>query len=152
MSALESLPMKSLRQRPIAGLTLLEVLVSLVIVSIVLVALVELENRDIRALSHCRKMTTAAMLARNMMSQIEVQGFPEDLGEEEGDFKESEEKEELRASYADFRWKKTVEAVRFGDMSFDNARKVTITILWNEGNEQRNLNVVHYLARRGEKT
>jgi len=132
------------------GLTLLEVLVSLVIVSIALVALVELENRDIRAINISQRTTTAAMLARNMMAQIEIAGFPEDLGEEEGEFREGERDEELKASYTGFRWKRSIEAVRLAGIAFNNARKVKVTILWEEGGRERHLDVVTYLARRGK--
>lgn len=131
------------------GLTLLEVLISLVIISTAFVGLVGLENQDIRALNSSRKMTIAAMLARNMMAQIELAGFPEDLEEEEGDFQEEETDEELKANYAGFRWKKSIEAARFGGMTFDNARRVKVTIIWKEGERERHLDVVTYLARRG---
>lgn len=132
------------------GLTLLEVLISLVIISTAFVGLVGLENQDIRALNSSRKMTIAAMLARNMMAQIELAGFPEDLEEEEGDFQEEETDEELKASYAGFQWKKSIEAARFGGMTFDNARRVKVTIIWKEGGRERHLDVVTYLARRSE--
>jgi type II secretion system protein I len=134
------------------GLTLLEVLIALVIISTVLVGLVRLENQDILALDRSRKMTIAAMLARNMMTQIELAGFPEDLGEDEGDFQEEETDEELSASYGGFRWKKSVEAVQFGGMTFDNARRVKVTIMWKEGSREKELDVVVYLARRGKET
>ncbi|NIS71976.1 MAG: prepilin-type N-terminal cleavage/methylation domain-containing protein [Proteobacteria bacterium] len=133
-----------------AGLTLLEVLIALVIISTALVAVVGLENQDILALNSSRKITTAAMLARNMMAQIELAGFPEDLGEEEGDFQADETDEELRATYvAGFRWKRTIEEVRFGGMTFENARRVKVTISWTERKRERQLDVVMYLARRG---
>lgn len=134
------------------GLTLLEVLISLVIISTALVGLIGLENQDIRAFDSSRKVTTAAMLARNMMAQVELTGFPEDLEEEEGDFMEEEPDEELTANYAGFRWKKSIEAVQFGGMTFDNARKVKVTIFWKEGRRERQLDLIMYLARRGEKT
>jgi len=136
-----------------SGLTLLEVLIALVIISTVLVGVVGLENQDILALNSSRRMTTAALLARNMMAQIELAGFPEDLGEEEGDFQGEEADEELKATYVEgFRWKKTIEALRFGGMTFDNARSVKVTIIWTEGRRERQLDVVMYLARRGEET
>ncbi len=135
-----------------SGLTLLEVLIALVIISTVLVGVVGLENQDILALNSSRRMTTAALLARNMMAQIELAGFPEDLGEEEGDFQGEEADEELKATYAEgFRWKKTIEPLRFGGMTFDNARSVKVTITWTEGRRERQLDVVMYLARRGEE-
>jgi type II secretion system protein I len=134
------------------GLTLLEVLIALVIISTALVGLVSLENQDIRAITSSRRMTVAAMLARNMMAQIELAGFPEDLEEEEGEFQEEEDDGGLQANYVGFRWKKSIEAVQFGEITLDNARRVTVTILWNEGKTERQLDVVTYLARRGEET
>ncbi len=134
------------------GLTLLEVLIALVIISTALVGLVELENQDILAINSSRKITTAAMLARNMLAQIELAGFPEDLEEEEGDFQEEEADEELEAIHAGFRWKKSIEAARFGGMTLQNARRVKIIITWKEGKREKNLEVITYLARLGEET
>jgi type II secretion system protein I len=132
------------------GLTLLEVLIALVIISTALVGLVGLENQNLRALDRAQRMTTAAMLARNMMAQIELAGFPEDLEEETGDFQEDDADEELKANLAGFRWKRSVEAARFGGTTYEDARKITVTISWNEGKRERQLDVVTYLARRGE--
>jgi len=137
---------------PSKGLTLLEVLISLVIISTALVGLVGLENQNIRAIDVSRRMTTAAMLARNMMTQIELAGFTEDLGEEEGDFLEEETDEDAKVGLAGFRWKRSIEAARFGGMTYEHARKVKVTIIWNEGKRERHLDVVTYLARRGEET
>jgi hypothetical protein len=36
-------------------------------------------------------------------------------------------------------------------MTFDNARSVKVTITWTEGRRERQLDVVMYLARRGEE-
>lgn len=133
------------------GLTLLEVLICLVIISTALVGLVGLQNQDIRALNSSRRMTTAVMLARNMMAQIELAGFPEDLQEEEGDFLEEETDEETKVSYAGFRWKRSIEAARFGGITLENARRVKVTITWKEGERERHLDAVMYLASRGEE-
>ncbi|NIQ38325.1 MAG: prepilin-type N-terminal cleavage/methylation domain-containing protein [Proteobacteria bacterium] len=135
------------------GLTLLEVLIALVIIATVLVGLVELGNQDIRALNSSRRMNIAAMLARNMIAQIELAGFPEDLEEEEGDFTEEGGDEELEATYVEgFRWKRLIEAARFGGVTYENARRVTVTITWSEGKREKQLDVVMYIARRDEKT
>jgi general secretion pathway protein I len=132
------------------GLTLLEVLIALVIIATALVALVNLENQDIRAIDKSRRVTLATMLARNMMTQIEIGGFPEEMGEEEGDFRESELDEELQASYAGFRWRTVVESAEFEGVTLENARRVTVTVFWTEGNQERQLDVVTYIANRGE--
>jgi Tfp pilus assembly protein PilV len=124
-------------------------LISLVIISTALVGLVSLENQDIRALNRSRKMTMAVMLARNMMAQVELAGFPEDLGEEEGDFSE-QENEEDRAIYAGFRWKRSIDAATLGGRTFDNARRVKVTIIWEEGNRERHFDAVMYLTKRSE--
>ena len=92
----------------------------------------------------------AAMLARNMMTQVEVAGFPEDLGEEEGDFVEEESEDMTHPAYGGFRWKRSIEAARFGEMTFENARRVKITVTWEEGKRERHLDAVMYIAKRGE--
>jgi len=135
------------RRHRTGGLTLLEVLICLVIISTALVGLVSLENQDIRALNRSRKMTTAVMLARNMMAQIEMAGFPEDLGEEEGDFQEEVDEEESTPS-AGFRWKKSIEAATLGGRTFDQARRVKVTIIWEEGPRERHFDAVMFLTKR----
>ena len=132
-----------------SGLTLLEVLICLVIVSTALVGLVSLENQDIRALNRSRKMTTAVMLARNMMAQIELAGFPEDLGEEEGDFQAEDEEE--RTPSAGFRWKRSIETATLGGRTFDQARRVKVTIIWEEGPREKHFDAVMYLTKREKK-
>jgi|GEM_PF-542534 len=135
------------RRHRTGGLTLLEVLICLIIISTALVGLVSLENQDIRALNRSRRMTTAVMLARNMMAQIEMAGFPEDLGEEEGDFQEEEDEEE-RTPSAGFRWKKSIEAATLGGRTFDQARRVKVTIIWEEGPRERHFDAVMFLTKR----
>jgi len=139
-------------RRTSAGLTLLEVLIALVIISTALVGVVGLQNQDLLALNSSRKMTTAVMLARNMMTQVEVAGFPEELEEEEGDFLDEDMDGEIEASYAGFRWKRSIERAQFGGRTFENARRVKVTITWEEGKRERHLDVVMYLARRAEAT
>jgi type II secretion system protein I len=113
------------------GFTLLEVLISLLIVAIVLITCVRAQNQSIRLYNLSRDMTVATILARQKMGEIETAGFP-DLEEEEGDFEEQ---------FAGFTWKKAV-----SETSFEEARRVDLSIVWKDGIKERRVDVVTYIT------
>jgi hypothetical protein len=78
-------------------------------------------------------MTVATILARQKMNEIEIEatGFPE-LGEEEGDFDEQ---------FPGFTWKKTVSVT-----PFEEARRVDLSIVWQDGIRERRVDVVSYIT------
>ena len=113
------------------GFTLLEVIVSLLIVAIVLVTCLRAQNQSIRVYNLSRDMTIAAILARQKMGEIEAAGFPE-LGEEEGDFEEQ---------FPGFTWKKAA-----SETPFEEARRVDLSIVWKDGIRERRVDVVSYIT------
>jgi type II secretion system protein I len=113
------------------GFTLLEVLISLVIVAIVLITCLRAQNQSIRLYTLSRDMTVATILARQKMGEIEAVGFPE-LEEDEGDFEEQ---------FAGFSWKKAV-----SETSFEEARRVDLSIVWKDGINERRVDVVTYIT------
>ena len=113
------------------GFTLLEVLISLLIVSIVLITCLRAQNQSIRLYNLSRDMTIATILARQKMGEIEATGFPE-LGEEEGDFEDQ---------FSGFTWKKAV-----SETSFEEARRVDLSIVWKDGIRERKVDVVAYIT------
>jgi type II secretion system protein I len=113
------------------GFTLLEVIVSLLIVGIVLVTCLRAQNQSIRVYNLSRDMTIATILARQKMGEIEAAGFPE-LGEEEGDFEDQ---------FPGFIWKKVV-----SETPFEEARRVDFSIVWKDGIRERRVDVVSYIA------
>ena len=116
-----------------AGFTLLEVLISLLIIAIVLISCLRAQNQSIRLYTLSRDMTIATILARQKMGEIENEatGFPE-LGEEEGDFDEQ---------FPGFRWKKAVSVT-----PFEEARRVDLSIAWQDGIRERRVDVVSYIT------
>jgi type II secretion system protein I len=114
-----------------AGFTLLEVLISLLIIATVLISCLRAQNQSIRLYTLSREMTIAAILARQKMGEIEATGFPE-LGEEEGDFEEQ---------FPEFTWKKAVSVT-----PFEEARRVDLSIVWQDGIRERRVDVVSYIT------
>ncbi len=114
-----------------AGFTLLEVLISLLIIAIVLITSLRAQNQSIRLYTLSREMTIATILARQKMGEIEATGFPE-LGEEEGDFEEQ---------FPGFTWKKAVSVT-----PFEEARRVDLSIVWQDGIRERRVDVVSYIT------
>ena len=116
-----------------AGFTLLEVLISLLIIAIVLISCLRAQNQSIRLYTLSRDMTIATILAHQKMEEIENEGtgFPE-LGEEEGDFEEQ---------FPGFTWKKAVSVT-----PFEEARRVDLSIVWQDGIRERRVDVVSYIT------
>lgn len=113
------------------GFTLLEVIVSLLIVGIVLVTCLRAQNQSIRIYNLSRDMTIATILARQKMGEVEAAGFPEP-GEEEGDFEDQ---------FPGFIWKKTV-----SETPFEEARRVDLSIVWKDGIRERRIDIVSYIT------
>ncbi len=109
----------------------MEVLISLLIVSIVLITCLRAQNQSIRLYNLSRDMTIATILARQKMGEIEATGFPE-LGDEEGNFEDQ---------FPEFTWKKAV-----SETSFEEARRVDLSIVWKDGIRERKVDVVAYIT------
>ena len=114
-----------------AGFTLLEVLICLLIIAIVLISCLRAQNQSIRLYTLSRDMTVATILAHQKMEEIGAMGFPE-LGEEEGDFDEQ---------FPGFTWKKAVSVT-----PFEEARRVDLSIVWQDGIRERSVDVVSYIT------
>ncbi len=113
------------------GFTLLEVLISLAIIAIVLITCLRAQNQSIRLYHLSRDMTTATILARQKMGEIELAGFPE-LGEDEGDFEDK---------FPGFSWQRSVSVT-----PFEEARRVALSIMWKEGIRERRIDVIAYIT------
>ena len=117
------------------GFTLLEVLISLLIIAIVLITCLRAQNQSIRLYHLSRDMTIATILARQKMGEIELAvklgEFPE-LGEDEGDFEDT---------FPGFSWQKSVSTT-----PFEEARRVALSIIWKEGIRERRVDVIAYIT------
>lgn len=121
-----------------AGFTLLEVLVAMAILSMVLVILLQNHGMSIRLSDRARKSSVAANLARDLMTDVEIEGFPE-LGSEEGDFSEL-----YPGLYPGFTWQRQVNESIFADY----IREVTVTVTYYDGEEPRVFELLNIVTAR----
>jgi prepilin-type N-terminal cleavage/methylation domain-containing protein len=89
------------------GFSLLEVMVSLAIMSLALVVLIGITTTNVRAAQHTRSLTAASFLARAKIAAIEDEvlelGFVDTDQEDEGDFAEE--------GHPRFRWHSLIEKI-----------------------------------------
>jgi type II secretion system protein I len=104
------------------GFTLLEVMVALLVVAFAFVSLLTLHGRNIKAISRTQDLTRATLLARDIVSQIEVEvetgGFQQ-LGDSQGTFPD----------HPGFRWEREVHST-----PLDELREVLVRVIWDERN------------------
>jgi type II secretion system protein I len=86
------------------GFTLIEVMLSMAVVAIALVALLGLQHQTLQSIIRANQLTTAAMLAQELVTEAELQVFPP-LGDTKGDFQSTH-----RGQYVNYRWERDVEA------------------------------------------
>lgn len=109
------------------GFTLLEVMIAVAVLGIAMMALLALDHQDLQSVIRARELTQASMLAQNLMTQAELDRYP-DLGTSSGAFDKVSP-----GQYANFRWQRTVaESGIFPDL-----RKVTIVVQFGPGLSRR---------------
>ncbi len=126
------------RRRARAGFTLIEVLVSMAILSMVLVILLQNHGMSIRLSERARKSSIAANLARDLMTEVEIEGFPE-IGVEEGDFTQT-----YPGLYPGFTWQREVNESVF----LDYIREVTVRVSYMDGDIPRVFELIDIIAAR----
>jgi general secretion pathway protein I len=105
------------------GFTLLEVMIAIAVLGIAMLALLSLDHQDLQSVIRARELTQAAMLAQNLMTQAELDRFP-DLGQSSGTFDKT-----FPGQFSNFKWQRTVtESGIFPDL-----RKVTIVVRYGPG-------------------
>ncbi len=100
------------------GFTLLEVMVAIAILGTALVSLLGLHHQSLQSVIRAQDMTRASMLAQAVMTEAELERFPE-LGKTSGDFQAS-----FPGQFRDFQWERTVEA----SGNFPDVREVKILV------------------------
>ncbi len=126
----------SQRVRPLRGLSLVEVLFTVVLISISLMTLIQGISQGLQALAASEKMALAATLARQKMTELEIYNFQ--IGARTSGVFEH---------HKDFRWK-----VEIGDPDLSDAKdfaisQVDLYILWDENNRERKIRVTTYAAK-----
>lgn len=98
------------------GFTLLECMIALLLVATALVILVESQWFAVEASERALRRDTATMLARDIMTDLELRMAKEGFGElevkEQGDFAE----DHFAGSFPDYRWEYEVEKVELDEL------------------------------------
>ena len=117
------------------GFTLVEIIVTLAILSLALPALLRSFTEAAKGQALAENRTTAWYLLQFRMAAIEAEGYP-DIGEEEGEFGEDSR----------FRWHSDVQDVELEEI--EGLRLVTVTVTWQERGRERLISTSTYLADR----
>jgi general secretion pathway protein I len=116
------------------GFTLLEVLVAMAILATAMVVLLESHASSIRISDTSRRLTVGSALARDLMTEIELQGFPSP-GSETGDFEQW-----YPDMYPDYRWEMEIQE----SMIWQNVREVYVKVLWTETGGERHIELANF--------
>ncbi len=100
-----------------AGFTLIEVLVALTIVAFAFVGLLGLHNRNLKLIGNDQDLTRATLLARQLITEMEVVEQWPDTGTSRGEF----------ADAPGFAWERDV-----GDTELETVRRVVVRVIWDE--------------------
>ena len=108
------------------GFTLLEVLVALAVLAVALVGLLGLHNRNLLLTIRAERLSTATLLAREMMTrtQLEGQNAAKVIS---GDFADIHP-----GQYPEFRWQRTVRPA-----PIDGLWELRINVFWGEREDER---------------
>ena len=105
------------------GFTLLEVMISMAILGVALAGLLSLQHQSLQSVIRSQDMTQAAMLAQTMITQAEIDRFP-DVGFSRGNFEAV-----FPGLYRNFRWEQRVSPSGV----FPDVRKVRVVIYYGPG-------------------
>ena len=117
------------------GFTLIEILVTLLILSITLPTLLHSFREASRGQAISEFKTTALYLLKYRMAEIEILGYP-DIGEEDGEFGENSR----------YRWHSDVQDVESEET--EGLRHVTVTVTWQEQGKEKWIAMNTYIADR----
>ncbi|HXR26029.1 MAG TPA: hypothetical protein VN742_11750 [Candidatus Binataceae bacterium] len=115
--------MKRILMTAAAAFTLIEVMIAIAFIGIALVALLGLHHTDMQSVIRGQDLTRAAMLAQALMSQAELERFPEP-GQKRGDFSQS-----YPGMFPNFRWQRVVDQSTL----FPTVERVRISVTYGPG-------------------
>ena len=118
-----------------AGYTLVEILVTLAVLSTALPALMYSFRNAAQGQALSENRTTALYLLKFRMAEIALGGYP-DIGEEDGEFGENSR----------FRWRSKVQDVVSDEI--ENLRLITVTLTWQERGTEESISMNTYMADR----
>jgi len=114
-----------------SGFTLLEVMISLAILSLVGVAFLRAQASSVHLVDESGQISLATLLAREKMAELESTGYPA-LGKKSGQGEEP---------FPQYSWEQTVSSTDIPVL-----RKAVIRVLWVEGTTNRALELVAYFT------
>lgn len=121
------------------GFTLVEILVTLTILSIALPVLMYSFRNAAHGQSLSENRTTAIYLLKLRLAEIELGGYP-DIGEDDGEFGENSR----------FRWHSSVQDVASDEI--EKLRRITVTIMWQEQGREESISMNTYMADRQKES
>ena len=128
------------RRQRTAAFTLIEVMLTTVVVTTSLVMVFRGLSVCMHAAKRSERYTTAAMLVQRKIAELEIEDTIE-ARTEEGDFQEE--------GYPDFRWR--VEIRDAEDVDTLGLYEATITVSWPVGESEREIRIVRLFAERTEE-
>lgn len=123
------------RSNPSCGFTLVEILVTLAILSAVLPALLQIFTSTARNQALSDDNTTALYLLKFRMAEIEMNGYP-DVGEATGDFGENSR----------YQWRSVVEDI--ASEQLQGVRRVQVTVSWQHLGKERSMAMSTFISDR----
>jgi prepilin-type N-terminal cleavage/methylation domain-containing protein len=125
--------------KPGNGFTFLEILVALAVLGSAFTVLLAAHASAVRQEAAARRLMTATLLARQVLTDTEVNGVP-GLGGDEGDFGEK---------YPRYAWERQVERVALPidlpvDLPTDRLVQVRIRVTWLERGETAATELVYF--------
>ncbi len=128
--------MLSLRQYN-KGFSLLEVMIALAIVAIALVTLLGLSNRSILVQDKIQKVTSATLLAQQLMSEQEL-----NIGKSGLNWEPQEDN--FAEPFTAFRWQ-----ISYQDTLISQVKQVTVQVLWGAAEKNEQVQLVSFLPVKG---
>jgi general secretion pathway protein I len=119
------------------GFTLLEVLVAVAVLGLALVSLLGLHVRNLALLERDQNITDATLLARTLMTEVEIEPFP-DIGLTDGDFEER-----YPGRFPGVRWEREVTATPVPDV-----HEIRVRVFRGEEESGDDVTLSYYLRRR----
>ena len=117
------------------GFTLVEILVTLTVLSLALPALMYSFRDAARGQAVSENQTTALHLLKLRMAEIELQGYP-DIGDADGEFGENSR----------YSWRSEVQDVESDEIV--GLRRVTVAVTWQEQGKEKSISMNTYMADR----
>jgi general secretion pathway protein I len=124
------------RRNPRGGFTLLEVMVAMAILATVLVVLLENHSMSIRMSQRARQNSLASNLARDLLTEVEIEGFPE-INTEAGDFSQK-----YPGLFTGFSWERSISESAFVDF----IREVVVRVTYMEGDIPHTVELIEMIG------